>query len=295
VRPERGGGALRRLGAALDRRWALSARPPRGEEIELTGGRLRLRRGGGPGGVPVVVVPDPPNVVEHYDGVFDALASGGPVAVVEAPGFGFSAPRANARYRLDELSSALEELLLELGFRGATLSLACVGAFAAVDLATRRPDLVGRLVLSQVASRRQMASWVRRKDVCGVIQTPLLGPLAVRAARRRIARWWYRAALPYGADPGPFAAPALAALRAGAAFPLASAFQEFARLPGGRLHPACPVTVLLGTADPTHAGTDLGSVAEELPGSRVLVFPRSGHFPDLENPGEWLAALRAPA
>jgi len=295
VRAEHGDGALRRLGAALDRRWARSARPSRGEEIELAAGRLRVRRGGGPDGVPVVVVPDPPNVVEHYDGVFDALAAGGPVAVVEAPGFGFSAPREGARYRIEELSSALEELLLRIGFRGATLSLACVGAFAAVDLAARRPDLVGRLVLSQVASRREMASWVRRKDVCGVIQAPLLGPVAVRAARRRIARWWYRAALPPGADPGPFAAPALAALRAGAAFPLASAFQEFARFPGDRLRPACPVTVLLGTADPTHAGTELGSVAEELPGARVLVFPRSGHFPDLENPGEWLAALRAPA
>lgn len=295
MRAERGDEALRRLGAALDRRWARAARAPRGEEIDLPGGRLRLRRGGGPAGVPVVVVPDPPNVLEHYDVVFDALASGGPVAVVEAPGFGFSAPRAGARYRTEELSRALEELLLKLGFRGATLSLACVGAFAALDLAARRPDLVGRLVLSQVASRGEMASWVRRKDVGGVIQAPLLGPVAVRAARRRIARWWYRVALPPGADPGPFAEPALAALRAGAAFPLASAFQEFARHPGERLRPVCPVTVLLGAADPAHAGTDLGSVAEELPGARVLVFPRSGHFPDLENPSEWLAVLRAPA
>lgn len=295
MKAERGAGALRRLGAALDRRWARSARPPNGEEIEVPGGRLRVRRGGGPDGVPVVVVPDPPNVAEHYDGAFGALAAGGPVAVVEAPGFGFSAPRAGGRYRVEELSAALEELLVRFGFRGATLSLACVGAFAAVDLAARRPDLVGRLVLSQVASRREMASWVKRKDVCGVIQAPLLGPVAVRAARRRIARWWYRAALPPGADPGPIVAPALAALRAGAAFPLASAFQEFARRPGERLRLACPVTVLLGAADPTHAETDLGSIAEELPGARVLVFSGSGHFPDLENPAEWLAALRAPA
>jgi pimeloyl-ACP methyl ester carboxylesterase len=294
VKVRRGDGALRRLGAALDRRWARSAeRLPTGPEtLALPGGRLRVRLGGGPRGIPVVVVPDPPNVIGHYDGLFGRIAAGGPVAIVEAPGFGFSAPASGARYRVGELSAALEELLIHLDFRGATLSLACVGAFAAIDLAARRPDLVGRLVLSQIASRAEMAAWVKRKDVGGIIQTPLVGQLAVRAARYRIARWWYGASLPPGADPGPYEAHALAALRAGAAFPLASAFQEFARDPGAPVLLRQDVTVLVGAADPTHAGTNLGSARGEVAGARLVAYPRAGHFPDLENPDDWLGFLR---
>ncbi len=295
--PGGGVGPLCRLAADLDRRWIRSSRRalfPGTERLELPSAVVRLRRGGAKTGTPVVVVPDPPNTVEHYDGVFGRLSEGGPVAGVAAPGCGFSVPRGRFRFEMKDLSRVLEELLPALGFRGATLSLACVGAFAALDLAARRPDLVARLVLSQVASRREMMAWVVREDLLGVIQTPFLGQVAVRAGWRLVVARWYRSALPEGTDPGPWEQPTRRALSAGAGFPLASAFQVFARDPGADPPPLKqPVTVLFGAADRTHGETDRGSLAAEVPGARLLVYPRAGHFPDLENADEWIAQLRS--
>lgn len=295
--PGSGIGPLCRLAADLDRRWIRTSRRapfPGTERLELPSAVVRLRRGGAKTGTPVVVVPDPPNTVEHYDGVFARLSEGGPVAVVEAPGFGFSVPRGPFRFEVKDLSRVLEELLLALDFRRATLSLACVGAFAALDLAARRPDLVARLVLSQVASRREMTAWVVREDLLGVIQTPFLGQIAVRAAWRLLIARWYRSALPEGTDPGPWKRPAHRALSAGAGFPLASAFQVFARDAGPDL-PLLkqPVTVLFGAADRTHGATDRGSITVDVPGARLLVYSRAGHFPDLENTDEWIRFLRS--
>ncbi len=286
-----------RLALALERRM-LGTRPapafPGTAYLELPSAVVRLRRGGGPEGVPVVVVPDPPNTLEHYDAVWDRLASRGPAVAVEAPGFGFSLPRGEFSFRVDDLSRVLEELLESLGFRRATLSLACVGAFAALRLAARRPDLVGRLVLSQVASRAEMSAWVVREDLLGVIPTPILGQLALRASRKNVARWWYRAALPREADPRPWQRPTLRALGRGAAFPLASSFQIFARDPGPPLPPLSqPVTILFGSGDRTHAGTDRRSLLADLPRpARLIEYPSSGHFPDLENTDEWLRFVR---
>lgn len=237
------------------------------------------------------MVPDPPNVIEHYDAVFSRLAGAGPCAVAEAPAFGFSSPRGRFGFSVRDMARTLVELLEALGFHDATLSLACVGSFGALRAAAARPDLVGRLVLSQVASHRQMIDWVRREDVCGIIQTPVLGQLALAAGGRFVARRWYGAALPERVDPGPWAAPALAALHGGAGFPLASAFQVFARdespLPPVRQ----PVTVLFGTADPTHRETDHGSARLLAERVEVVCCPRSGHFPDLEDAELWLSCV----
>lgn len=291
-------GLALRAGLALDR--ARPARPARrrlrpgyAERLELPSAVVRLRRGGGGPASPVVVVPDPPNVIEHYDALFDRLAVGGPCAIVEAPGFGFSTPKPPFGFDVADLARLLVELLEALSFRAATLSLACVGAFAALEAAARRPDLVGRLVLSQMPSSEEMVSWVKREDVFGVIQTPIAGQLALALGGRFVARRWYRACLPSAVASGPWAEPALLALRDGARFPLASAFQVFARRRPGLRVVEQPVTLLFGTGDPTHAATDVRSALASLPGARFVDYPRAGHFPDLENADDWLAFVRA--
>ena len=77
-------------GRAANATAATAGRP----DVRLVGtaaGAVRVRDGGGPGPA-VVVACDPPNVVEHYDGVFALLAREHRVVCWEMPGFGFSRP-----------------------------------------------------------------------------------------------------------------------------------------------------------------------------------------------------------
>ena len=53
-----------------------------------------------------------------------------------------------------------------------------------------------------------------------------------------------------------------------------------------------PVTVLFGSADPTHRGTDRASALRLARHIELRENPRAGHFPDLENPEAWLRLLR---
>src|SRR5207244_1817669 len=149
------------------------ARPPSGDGVrfvELPQATLRVRVAG-TGPVALVIVPDPPNVIEHYDRLIALLA----------------------------------------------------------------PHL--RVVCWQTPAWSEALGWVRRIDRRGLLQTPWLGQLAMSFGKRRVARGWYRAALPPGADPAPFLAPALAAFERGSTYCLASAFQAACRTPAPRLGP----------------------------------------------------------
>ncbi|MEO1336475.1 MAG: hypothetical protein AAFV29_12570, partial [Myxococcota bacterium] len=69
--------------------------------IEAGGARVRVRDVG-QGGLAVVFVPDPPNVLEHHDEAFEALAKHVRVVGIELPGFGFSSPPAGFRFSIQE-------------------------------------------------------------------------------------------------------------------------------------------------------------------------------------------------
>src|SRR4051812_25416393 len=62
------------------------------QRIELEHVSLRLRiTGDGPR--TIVIVPDPPNTIEHYDELIDLLRGDARVICFEVPGFGLSFPR----------------------------------------------------------------------------------------------------------------------------------------------------------------------------------------------------------
>ena len=262
-------------------------RPPSAADVrlvELREATLRVRVAG-EGTAAVVIVPDPPNVIEHYDGLIALLAPHARVVCCEAPGFGFSRPAPGFDFGLASQAATMAALLARLALGPYVLAFPCFAGLVAAKLASDRPELVRGLCFVQTAAWSEELGWVRRIDRRGLMQTPWLGQLATSLGKRRMARAWYRAALPPGADPAPFLAPALAAFERGGAYCLASAFQAACRTPAPRLGPVRqPVLVVWGGADRTHRRTDKRSILAYAPHADWAEFEGAGHFPDLEQP-----------
>lgn len=262
-----------------------AARAVRGADLRLvptSAGPVRVRDSGGPGPV-VVLACDPPNVLEHYDGLFAELGPTHRVVCLEMPGFGFSRPAWGFRFGLDDYTGAVEQVLDRLDTGPGTLAYGCIWAYVAVRLAARRPDLVRALVLAQAPAWADEVAWARRIDSTGAVRTPVLGQAVCAAAPGWVAQRWYRSALPRGRAVEPFARPARAALRAGALFCLASLTQAWFPGPPRPVGPVRQPTVLLwGAADRTHRRSTPGFPA--VPHARLVVVDDAGHFPELEAP-----------
>jgi pimeloyl-ACP methyl ester carboxylesterase len=244
--------------------------------------RLRVRVVGH--GEPTLVLqPDPPCVIEHYEPFIAALARQRRVVAFEPPGFGHSFPSADFRFTAEDYAATLEAVCDALDLSGVTLVHTCLGSFAALIVARRRPELVGRLVLSQTPSLPELKRWVHRLDPLRVMSVPLFGQGFVALARDTAIRLWYRQALPAGTDVEPWADRALAAQESGGCYSLASVVQGI-----GGLDPAMiagvrqPTTLVWGDADPSHRATNKDATRDLLPQAELVRLPDAGHFPEIE-------------
>src|SRR5690348_12324795 len=68
--------------------------------VDLPRAAIRVRIAGR-GRPTIAIVPDPPNVIEHYDRLIDLLAPDFRVVCFEAPGFGFSTAKPDFDFALD--------------------------------------------------------------------------------------------------------------------------------------------------------------------------------------------------
>jgi pimeloyl-ACP methyl ester carboxylesterase len=274
-----------RLEGLLQTRHARRPPTPPGTKLwEVNGSVLRVRVVGERGPT-LVIVPDPPNVIEHYDGLIALLAPERRVVCVEAPGFGFSVPAPDFDYALARQTAVLAEVLRRLGRGPYVLAFPCFAGLLAVKLALEHPGFVSGLVLVQTPSWDEELRWVGRVDARGLLRRPWLGQVVMGFNKRSVARGWYRAALPREADQTPFLKPALAAFDKGACYCLASAFQAALREKTPGLRPVRqPALVVWGEADRTHRRTDKRSILQYVPHADWAAFAEAGHFPDLEQP-----------
>jgi pimeloyl-ACP methyl ester carboxylesterase len=268
-------------------RFALSrpVKQPHPPYSFLEVGKATLRvsdQGSGP--LAFVLTPDPPNVLEHHGSALGSLAQHGRAVGLELPGFGHSRPPPSFRFTIDENADLVLEALRRLGIERAVLMFPCLAGLIALEAARRAPERIAGVVLAQTPSFEDALRWSDRVDFRGLIGTPVVGQLLVRALRRPLARSWYRAALPRGADETPYLDQALAAYDSGADYSLASALQAVRRAQPPRGAVAVPVLSIWGAADPTHRPSDPRGALELAPHGRSVLFDEVGHFPDLEQP-----------
>ena len=241
----------------------------------------------------VVMAPDGPNVIEHYEGLFALLAPQLRVVCFDMPGFGFSAPGSSYDHSLERGAQAIIELLDQLNVPEATLAMSCANGFYALRVAQLAPHRVTRLVLSQTPSMQAMHRWTDRV-VPKALKLSLVGQIVGRLFRKKMASSWYRMALPKTTDSTPFQQTTCQVMHCGGCFSLAGVVQGLLRESvDAMLGTHTPCTVLWGAQDRSHRGTDPQAILRDVPQADVIQFDDCGHFPDLENPQRFAQILLA--
>lgn len=241
----------------------------------------------------VVIVPDGPNVIEHYVPLIERLAGDLRVVCFDMPGFGFSAPASHYGHSLQEGAAALLSVMDALEVQCATLAFSCANGLYALRAARSFPERVRSLFLSQTPSLEAMHAWVERV-VAMPFRVPLLGQAVNWLGRGRLAKHWYEIALPPDVERAPFHSIARNALARGACFSLAGVVQGLSADSQAELvSVATPCTLLWGERDRSHRKTDPRSLNDCAPGAEIIRFPKLGHFPDLEQPSNYAELLMA--
>ncbi len=255
----------------LDTRW-----------IDSSVGCIRVFDSGGDKPC-IVMSPDGPNVIEHYDAVITLLSEHFRVICFDMPGFGFSSPSKNYAHTLGHGARAIEAVMNQRAVKSATLAFSCANGFYAIRFAQLNPSRVDRLVLSQTPSLAAMHRWTER-IVPSILKVPLMGQILSRVFRKKMAHGWYRVALPKKTPTEPYQRISAHSLRCGGCFSLAGVVQGLLRESSdtNRLKDV-PCTVIWGGNDRSHSRTLPASLLDDVPHAQFILMDECGHFPDLEN------------
>jgi pimeloyl-ACP methyl ester carboxylesterase len=239
----------------------------------------------------LILAPDGPNVVSHYDGLFSILQTKYRVICFDMPGFGHSLPSGNYNHSLDAGAHAILSVMNALHVQRAVLAFSCANGLYAIRVAQIAPDRVSRLVLSQTPSLGAMHAWSDR-TVPKIFHVPVLGQILGWLFRHKAVSSWYRIALPKGTDASGFRQPAIDSLSCGGCFCLAGVVQGLAKDdPNSLRGVTVPCTMFWGKLDRSHRATDPNSLRELLPHAEIIELESSGHFPDLEQPERFSKVL----
>lgn len=264
---------------------------PRTDFVGVSQARLRVREAGD-GDWTVITAPDPPNVLEHLDPLFEELTPHVHLLAYELPGFGYSR-LLGTQPSLDIQTETLIELIETWVEGRCALAIPCIGGLIAHRAATRRPDLVDALVLVQTPDWQEARSWARRVDMMGLLHKPIIGQLLNRLGRR----WLTRSCAAVGPDEDPYQyiQKAETSFDDGAHFPLAQAFQTLlteTEEQGPKTRQ--PTLVVWGGADRSYrseAYTTSEHLVERRRTIQSVVLEDVGHFPDLEAPDKFREEL----
>jgi pimeloyl-ACP methyl ester carboxylesterase len=262
--------------------------------IDTDTGRIRIKDTGG-NKPALVMVPDGPCVIEHFEPLIKNLVSDFRVICFDMPGFGFSYPKLNYDFGLEKSVQVIVSVLDVLNIKRATLSFSCVNGYIAIAVAKSYPERVSRLVLAQTPSVHTMKNqWVNR-NIPKPMQLPFLGQVINAVLSRKLASIWYDMALPKNSESKERLVDlALSALHSGGCFCLASIAQGMRNVGDNDLNGIeVPTTMVWGNKDWSHKNTSFESLRDHVPHCEIREFDGCGHFPYLEKPKAFAALLRS--
>jgi pimeloyl-ACP methyl ester carboxylesterase len=268
----------------------------RTEVVVVHGHRLSYRIGGTTGPV-LLLLHGLLGSGASFGPALDELARTHRVVAPDLPGHGASEKPAGD-YSLGSLATQVRDLLVLLGLESATVVGHSLGGGVAMQLAYQFPTAVERLVLVDSGGLgRTVSPALRAVALPGAewVLPALFNPVTTSAVRRLL---------------GPlqrFTPPALGQVVAGLATladtEARAAFVLTARAVldvGGQrvsaadrlyLAAALPLLLVWGGRDPVIPVAHAHDLAEQLPGSRLVVFDGAGHFPQVEEPGRFAAVV----
>ena len=238
----------------------------------------------------VILVPDGPNVIEHYEDLISLLKQDLRVVCFDMPGFGFSFPSSSYEHTLNQGAGSVLSVMDALNIEKATLALTCANGLYALRVAQLAPQRIRNLVLAQTPSLDAMHAWTR--VVPRPVHIPVVGQIFSKLVRKRFATVWYPRALPKTTDSKPFLEKSLAALSAGSCFCLAGVVQGLRRENEDSFkNIKTPCTMVWGGQDRSHKRTDPNSLLALVPQAEIVTFDDCGHFPDIEQPERFASIL----
>ncbi|MGK0367199.1 MAG: pimeloyl-ACP methyl ester carboxylesterase [Thermoproteota archaeon] len=259
--------------------------------VETSLGAIRILDVGKKDLPTVLMAPDGPCVIEHFEELVVLLSKSYRVLVMDMPGFGFSRPSRKYDHSFSSGAKAIEEVLKNLNIKQAILNFTCANGFYALAFAKKNPEMTLGLVLGQTPSYDEMLKW-SKVNIPRTIKIPFLGQLVVYFAKIKIASIWYKAALPKGTDLLPWQKISKENLSNNGCNCLASVAQGIATSSLKEISGvSVPVISHWGENDWSHRSTDPYSIRSVVKDCDVLLLKNTGHFPNLERPDQLQNAL----
>ena len=270
-------------------------------EITLHGHRVSYRTGGPEGAPLLLLVHGITNSSETWEPVLPLLEQHFTVIAPDLLGHGNSdKPRGD--YSLGAAASLLRDLMLALGHEHATVVGHSLGGGIAMQLAYQFPERVGRLVLvSSGGLGREVSIALRAATLPGSeLVLPLLVSRPLLSAGGALGRLLGLVGLRLGSDIASIAT-GMASLQDVEA---RRAFVHTARSVidvGGQLvnatdrlylAEALPTLLVWGERDPIIPHAHGLQAHELMPGSRLELFEKSGHFPHQDDPIRFALVMR---
>jgi pimeloyl-ACP methyl ester carboxylesterase len=255
-----------------------------------------LEAGSGP---LLVLVHGMAGTAENWSSVIEPLGLRHAVLAPDFPGHGMSAP-GGGDYSLGSLASGLRDLLLTLGHERATLVGHSLGGGVAMQFTYQFPEMVERLVLVSSGGLGPDVSPVLRAAALPgadlfIAATAGIGRSAGSVLGRGLGALGMRPSADVAEVARAYATLAdaerrkafLATLRA----VVGTEGQRVAALDRLYLAEALPLLIVWGEHDPIIPVAHAEEAHRALPGSRLEVFEKVGHLPQLERPGRFVAVL----
>ncbi len=244
---------------------------------------IRYRKAGS--GPAIVFLCDGPATLEVYDGLFAALRSRFTVIAFEAPGNGFSVPKPGYDFGFQPVNDGVARFLRSATHGPAILAFSCGGTYAAIDVASRYPELCSHLVAIQVPSWSEEMLWKKRRDPRGIISTPFLGQILFPRIMKPRAPAWYEHSMADTPLVAHFCTCTAKAFDHGATFALPTMFQNYLAASETPFEvPLQPTLAIWGEQDLSHAETDKSSSLSLAKNCELIRLDHVGHFPELEDP-----------
>jgi pimeloyl-ACP methyl ester carboxylesterase len=242
------------------------------------------------GSKPVLVLtPDGPCVIEHYEVLIRRFSQQFRVVCFDMPGIGFSFPSHGYRFGIRETADVIIELLDALSIAKAAFAFTCANGFFAMNLAKRYPQRVSGLVVAQTPSLESMRKWTDR-NIPKLLRLPYVGQAVTAVKAGFLATHWFDLALPRGSEhKSGLVAHARTALQAGGCFCLASVVQGLLQSQEDDVRGVqCPTLAIYGDSDFSHKHTEFRSITGPIPHAQVIPFHGCGHFPNLERASDYV-------
>lgn len=214
------------------------------------------------------------------------------LVVPDLPGVGRSLPVGRPRDLFDQVR-VLERLLAALGLARVHLVGHSMGGAMALVLAARRPELVGRLVLTSISlfrSDAERALFGAAMQVTGLLlglRAPWMADLPL-LARQSAARYFYEVP----DDPALLRAGLLdyLSMHQGTAAACARSASDPA-ISGAAAQVRAPTLLIVSREDQLMPAANVDITAATIPDCRVAWIDRCGHLPMLERADEYAALL----